>query len=564
MNTANIQTTPPFATERKDRARLQNRPIFVFSTPPTPNGDLHLGHLSGPYLGADVYVRYLKSIGLEAYHLTGSDDYQSYVVSRARQKQTSPQAIATHYAAEMKATLDMMDIHLDQYTISSANPSYAKGLQIFFSRLIAGGLSQIRSPALFDRKTNSYLYEADVCGNCPTCDIVTSGNICEECGEPNTCVDLITPQSKLSEFPPMCDNIERYAIRLEDFKNTIYMHHKKGKISPRLQQLADKILNRKDYFIALTHPAVWGIPPIESVTEQQVIWVWAEMAYGFLHSIGELGQRLGYNWHSNQPQADWKFVHFFGYDNSFYHTILFPILYQLAFPEWQCDIDYHTNEFYLLDGRKFSTSRNHAIWGKDILTPDNVDAVRYYLAWTRGEHKRTNFTLANFYQCVDEILLDQWQYWLNDLGNRICKDFSGRAPEARSWTPAQIAYFSSLENYLATITTFYSTNGFSLNRVVDELNSLVKSALNFSAAYSCIRNNISLRDEYQTAIALELATAQLLAKIVAPLMPRFASRLSRSLGMEETNNWPSSVELLSAGKHIDLAHQVFFASKKHD
>ncbi|GAB3998672.1 hypothetical protein GCM10029992_25110 [Glycomyces albus] len=125
--------------------------------------------------------------------------------------------------------------------------------------------------------------------------------------------------------------------------------------------------------------------PAEDDLDGQVIWVWPEMSYGFLHGIERLGADIGESWPREAPSQDWKVVHFFGYDNSFYHSILYPVLYRLAFPEWNPDIDYHVNEFYLLEGQKFSTSRRHAIWGKEILTPETVDAVRYYLCRTRPE-----------------------------------------------------------------------------------------------------------------------------------------------------------------------------------
>lgn len=540
-------------------SRLKQRPVFVFSTPPTPNGDLHLGHLSGPYLGADVYVRFLRATGHEAYHLTGSDDYQSYVVGRAAQEGCAPQEIAARYSSAIKATLDMMNIHLDQYTVTSGNPSYAEGLRGFFSKLIEGGMQRQSAPALFDGDTGAYIHEVDVSGRCPTCGSPSGGNICEECGEPNTCVEFVAPRSRLSDAAPKIGRIERYMVNLSQSKDAVERHHRLGKVSPRLQQLADKVLARRNLGVAISHPAQWGVQPAEATEGHQVIWVWPEMAYGFLHGIAELGRRIGKNWRADKPQPEWKIVHFFGYDNSFYHTILFPALYGLAFPDWRCDIDYNENEFYLLDGRKFSTSRRHAVWGKDILTPDSVDALRYYLAWTRGEQERTNFTLAEFHACVDHILVGQWQAWLTALGKRVQGEFSGRAPDAGSWTPAQIGYLDSLRSRLAMITTYYGPDGFSLNRVVDELNAVVANVRRMSKAYTRIRSNVAVRDEYRTAVALELATARLLAQLTAPLMPRFSARLGGALGVTCTEAWPESAELVPAGNTITLSEVVFFA-----
>lgn len=456
--------------------RLAGRPVFVFSTPPTPNGDLHLGHLSGPYLGADVYVRYLRATGQEAYHLTGSDDFQSYVVGRARQEDSSPQEVADRYASAIQQTLALMDIHLDQFTITSRDPTYAHGLRDFFSRLISGGLRREAAPALVDGVTGAYLHEVDVSGACPTCGAPSGGNICEECGEPNGCVEFAAPRSRLSEATPRVEPVERWMLNLSRMKADVVRHQRRAKVSPRLQQLTKAVLSRPDFRVAISHPAEWGVTPAEAPQGGQVIWVWPEMAYGFLHGIEAIGRRLARDWRAARPQADWKIVHFFGYDNSFYHTILYPALYRLAFPEWDCDIDYNENEFYLLDGLKFSTSRRHAIWGRDILNADSVDAVRWYLSWTRGEYERTNFTLTDFHDRVEQVLLGQWQAWLADLGQRLTQDFGGRAPDAGAWTPAHMGYLDSLRHRLGALRTWYGADAYSLNRVVDELNAMVAQA----------------------------------------------------------------------------------------
>ncbi|WP_198021382.1 class I tRNA ligase family protein [Burkholderia sp. WSM2232] len=547
------------AAESNAAARMADRPVFVFSTPPTPNGDLHLGHLSGPYFAADVYVRYLRAKGIRAYHLSGSDDYQSYVVGRARDEGSTPRAVAAHYSSEILATLGMMGIHLDQYTVTDQDELYASGLQAFFSAIVASGAEEMSTPALVDGETGAYLYEVDVSGECPTCGEPSGGNICEQCGEPNTCVEFASPRSKLSDKAPLRKNVRRYCLTLNEFKSVVAEHHQRSKVSPRLQELAAKVMKRDQFVIPITHPAAWGIPPLERTEGHQVIWVWPEMAYGFLHGIEMLGKRLGMGWHANDPQADWKIVHFFGYDNSFYHSILYPVLYHLAFPHWHCDIDYNENEFYLLDGLKFSTSRRHAIWGKEILRPETVDAVRFYLGWTRGEQERTNFTMTEFRHAVDTVLVKQWQGWLSSLGARL-NDFGNLAPEAGRWTAGHIGYQKALQARLGAISAFYDGNQFSLNNVVNELNALINDAYRFGTSSERIRHDTALHDEYRTAVTLELATARLLAHVSAPLMPMFASRLAEALGGIDLEGWPNAVEMVDSGAHITLASCTFFES----
>ncbi|PYC71890.1 methionine--tRNA ligase [Streptomyces tateyamensis] len=543
------------------RTGFGDRPVFVFSTPPTPNGDLHLGHLSGPYLGADAFVRFQRMNGTRAWHLTGSDDFQSYVVGAAERDGRTPAETAAHFSAEIAATLELMDIPLDQYTVTNADQEYPDGLREFFTRLVdSGRVAPKAAPALFDGESGGYLYEVDVKGTCPTCGNGTSGNICEECGEPNLVVDLAEPRSARSTAAPQLGEATRYSLPLHEFEAEIAAHHRLGRVPVRLRDLARRLFVRPELDIPVSHLADWGVRPAEPAGADQVIWVWPEMSYGFLHGIQALGRRLDQDWQAAAPTQDWKIVHFFGYDNSFYHGVLYPALYRLAFPDWTPDIDYHVNEFYLLEGAKFSTSRRHAIWGKEILTPDTVDAVRFFLSLTRPEGRRTNFRREEYQRVVEETLTGTWQRWLNDLGARVRKAYDGKAPDAGNWTPEQTAFLARLDARLRAVTGALGQAGFSLNQAAAELDGLVRDTVRFAEQEGLTADADRWQAETRTAVALELAAAKLLAQVAAPVMPRFAGRLAAALGLAEPQRWPQSVELLAPGTEVTLADATFFAA----
>jgi methionyl-tRNA synthetase len=545
--------------------RLDGRPVFVFSTPPTPNGDLHLGHLSGPYLGADVFVRFQRMNGATAWHLTGSDDFQSYVVARARADGCAPEQTAAHYSAEIAATLRLMDIEPDQYTVTSTDSAYRTGLRAFFTRLVESrSVTQREGRALVDAVTGGYLYEVDVSGGCPHCGEPTGGNICEECGEPNACVDLIAPRSAQSDAPPREVAVSRYSVPLHEFRAIVSAHHRAGRTPARLKELADRLFARDRLDVAVTHPSAWGVPPLVPGADDQVIWVWPEMAYGFLHGIEALGRRLGRDWRASTPQPDWKIVHFFGYDNSFYHGVLYPVLYRLAFPEWTPDIDYVLNEFYLLDGEKFSTSRRHAIWGKEVLGPHSVDAVRFHLSRTRSEGRRTNFQRDAYEATLRETLIGTWQRWLHDLGATVIERHDGLAPDPGVWTPEHRAFLRRLGIRLSAVTECLGPDGFSLNQAAQELDGIVADATRFSREAGSVSGIRDWTDETNTMVALELAAARLLAFCAAPVMPRFAERLAAALGASPPAEWPWGVTLVPPGSRIDLAHAVFFGEAPGD
>ncbi|MFI8417129.1 class I tRNA ligase family protein [Serratia sp. NPDC078593] len=535
------------------------RPQFVFSTPPTPNGDLHLGHLSGPYLGADVYVRYQRMLGNQAWHMTGSDDYQSYVVALAEREGRTPAETAQHFSDEILQTLKMMDIEPDHYTVTNDAPGYVEGAQRFFSRTLGEGkVTFAPSAALCDAQSGKYLYEVDVSGQCPGCGETTNGNICEQCGEPNVVVDMAQTVSKINGLPPECVQTARYLLPLHQYENAVAEHHKVGRVPARLRELANRVFSREGVTIPVSHPAEWGIAPAEAEGKGQVIWVWPEMSFGFLYDIEQLGKKIDQPWSADEPQKDWKIVHFFGYDNSFYHSILYPALYNLAYPAWQPDIDYHYNEFYLLDGKKFSTSRRHAVWGKEILTPESVDAVRFYLCLTRPEQERTNFRLAEWEDEVRETLIGEWQCWLHDLGDRVSVNYQGQAPDAGTWTKEHVAFWARLNGILSTVSDALNPDGFSLRSAARQLKTLVTETLVFSRSQQRLAGLAQWRDEYRTAVALELAAANLLSAIASPLIPRFAARLAAALGNEASTSWPQQAQLVSPGNRIALQKTTFF------
>ncbi|WP_034274092.1 class I tRNA ligase family protein [Haloechinothrix halophila] len=545
----------------RTRPHASGRPQFVFSTPPTPNGDLHLGHLSGPYLGADVYVRYQRLLGNRAWHVTGSDDFQSYVQAAAARDGSTPAETARHYGREIAATLEAMDIEVDQFTVTSTDEEYEQGLRRFFSRLIASGwVRPAAGPALVDGDDGQYLYEVAVSGDCPGCSGPTGGNICEECGEPNVVTDLVTPRSRYSESEPRVVDMDRYMLPLHEFADAIAEHYRSGRVPVRLRELARRVFGRDALDLPLSHPATWGVEPEQDELSGQVIWVWPEMSYGFLYGIERLAETVGESWSWDEPEADWKIVHFFGYDNSFYHAILYPALYRLAFPEWKPDIDYHLNEFYLLEGEKFSTSRQHVVWGKEILTPDSVDAVRYYLSSTRPEDERTDFRRADFEHAVAETLVGQWQRWLHDVGERVRRDYDGSAPDAGTWTAEHTAFLARLSLHLDEITTALNPEAFSLRHAGAVLDAIVADARAFSRQQSPLRDLPEWDSEARTAVALELAAARLLGSVSAPLMPRFSGRLIDALGLAQLDAWPDTVALVEPGSACTLAATDFFTA----
>ncbi|MER9520519.1 class I tRNA ligase family protein [Mesorhizobium sp. M0614] len=535
-------------------------PTFVFSTPPTPNGDLHLGHLSGPYFGADVYTRFLRMKGVEAYHLTGSDDFQSYVAARADADQSTPANVARYYADEIRSTLALFDCAVHSFQLTTGDDGYGEFQAACFRSLLSSTAIDLRqSPALFDAVTGRYLYEPDVSGLCPDCGGSAGGNLCEECGAPNLCHDLRAAQSRQSAEAPVVGSLRRPELAMDQCYDNIDRHLRASGVPLRILDLFARLRQRGDFSVPITHPSDWGLPA--EGFPGQVIWVWPEMAFGFLYNIQALGRSMGRDWKAEMPGNDWQIVHFFGFDNSFYHALLYPALYAEVFSHWTPRIRYHVNEFYLLNGKKFSTSCRHAVWGKEVLSPKTVDVVRLHLGLTRPEGERTDFTLDALRRTEKEVFQSIWLNWLEALNQEIKHDFAGRVPDAGDWSPVDRAFFARIEIYRAAMERAYSDEGFSVRRAATQVCEFVRDCVIYRGArdFAAARRFYPARN--RTSLALQTTAAAILAPTLAPLMPRFARTLARGIDGASTETWPRSVHRLAPGTRFDLGPVLVFYAK---
>ncbi|MFL9888865.1 class I tRNA ligase family protein [Paraburkholderia agricolaris] len=549
--------------EKSDPRPASDRPVVVMSTPPTPNGDLHLGHLSGPYLGADAHTRYLRCRGRNAVHVTSSDDFQSYVVSLAESEQTTPEKTAAHYSAAIKGTLDLLDIHLDYYTSTATDSAYQDTLKAIAMRIAdLPGVEFCASPATVHPTSGAYVYEATLSGHCPTCGCRCGGNICEECGFPNICTDIRDSKTR-DGLSPLVKEIRRYHVSPSEFMPELLEHYRTSVMTPRLRRYTTKVLKDERRPIAISHPATWGVPMPTPDGSDQVLWVWVEMAFGLICAVTRLqGDRVLQEKNPESDRGEFPenidIVHFFGFDNSFYHTIIFPTVYRLLYGRIPSNITYVSNEFYLLDGRKFSTSRRHAVWGKEILEDWSSDAVRFFLAKTRPEMERTNFTMNEFTQVVTDELHGTWQR-LFDEANEVCaRHYGGCAPVCGTWVSQHVAFSAELDGSIKEISACYEAGSFSLREAVAGLSRLVEFTRKFASTAEFYRVDGPEDSFYRTSIALTLAAVRLVGRLSYPILPKFSARIETDLGFQSVGtSWPKGVQLIPGGQTIKLATDYF-------
>lgn len=516
--------------------------VIVTATPPTPNGDLHIGHLSGPYLAADILVRHLRTRGIAALYLTGIDDHQSYTALKGIRTDATPAEVADHFGDAILATLDAARIEPDGISLPRASALHTRYAHALFHRLHGdGAIVERNAPALYCTHCRMYLFEAFVRGGCPHCHAPSNGNACEECGRPNDCADLIEPRCNVCQAIPERRSYRRFYFRLASHAEMLESYHETVTMSSHLRALCATMLSDGLPEIAISHETEWGIPvPLETHGNQR-LYVWFEMIAGYLAAADGATNdgRVSDGAEARPIGAGWKggrigITQCFGFDNGYFHAILFPALLHALDPEIELPRHFITNEFYRLDGLKISTSRDHAIWGRELIDAVGADVARFYLAYSAPEREQTNFVRSDFEAVVRRELIDGCQQWLAGVEERIAREFGRRAPSTGVWTVPQREFYHLLQELTRRAAAAYRVETFSPQRAARVVRDLVQEARRFSGGERHWRDCIDRSEERRTGVALELAAAKCLARIAYPIMPDFALALWRSLGLESS------------------------------
>jgi methionyl-tRNA synthetase len=315
--------------------------------------------------------------------------------------------------------------------------------------------------------------------------------------------------------------------------------------------------------IVLSNPTDWGIPVPIPDFEGQGIYVWFEVAAGLLAATQELSEKVGLKggWKPFWQADDVDVVQFCGFDNGYFYAMLIPALLLAYDPQIRLAKAILLNEFYYLDGAKFSTSRNHAIWCRELLGRAPVDTVRFYLALTGPETEQTNFTLAEYEETVRRELTSGWSGWLRELGAKLSTEYDNIAPAQGVWTDEQHRFYEKLKGCVAEATAAYEATTYSPRRAARALIEVVGAARHFGKASDDRTQLAGQRNVRQTGVALELAAAKTLAVLAGPIMPDFSARLWRDLGNETpllTGSWEESPQWVPAGTRIDHLNRQYF------
>lgn len=513
---------------------------LIYSAPPTPNGKLHVGHLSGPYFAADVLKRYLRLRGLNTVYCSGADENQTYVPAKARQLKKEPLTVANEFTEQILSILNGFGARPDFFLTPHSDLEFQKYVQDFFTRLVENGaLRKEENSYPFCNQCNLFVHESSVSGSCPSCSEKTNGNGCEACGLYNDCRDLKDPHCNICDATCVLKSSTRYVYSLKGMKSRLQEGLKKKHLSPRLKQYTEKLLDQGLIDVTVTYPYAWGV----SVPQRQgeVIYEWLEMAAAYAYQAQKATSHRDYAHYWVNPRN--KTTLAFGFDNSFFYMALVPALLwsfdeRIRYPDV-----FLTNYFYLLEGKKFSTSRNHAIWGDDILKKVKPDVIRLYLAFTRPEQKETNFTLDEFENFVSETGIKK----LDELLGRISRLETGTENNTTALTATQRNYLERWNLLIHEAELAFDPQVFSLNRFSEVLSRYLLFTSQFV---------IELEKESNVNMRVVLAGLKGLAQLISPVCPEYGGLLFQALHLQP--KWSLHLDLHSSQVSLNRLPLTYF------
>ena len=427
---------------------------LVTSALPYANGPIHIGHLVGAYLPADIYVRYLRSMGRDVLYVCGSDEHGVAITIRARQEGLSPQQVIDKYHPLIRDSLQQFGISFDNYSRTSL-PIHHETAAGFFRTFHERGLLDAHESAQFyDPQAGIFLPDRYVTGECPVCHHPRAyGDQCENCGSSLSPTDLIGPKSTLSGATPELRSTRHWFLPLDKMQAEwlqgyvdAKQDHWKANVYGQCQSWLKAGLQPR----AITRDLDWGIPvPLEGA-EGKVLYVWFDAPIGYISSSREWAEKRGTPdaWKPYWQDPDTELVHFIGKDNIVFHTLIFPAMLHYE-GSYIVPSQVPANEFLNLEGNKMSTSRNYAVWLHEYLAafPDKVDVLRYVLAATMPETKDNDFSWKDYQARNNNELVAILGNFVNRVLTLIQKYYGGTVPPCPA-TQADVAERAELHRAL--------------------------------------------------------------------------------------------------------------------
>ena len=522
---------------------------------PYTNGPLHIGHLAGVYVPADIYTRYLRLKGKEVAFICGSDEHGVAIAIKAKKEGKTPQEVIDHYDTLIRNSFQTFGIAFDNYSRTSLKVHHETAQEIFKTLLDKDVFIKKKSVQLYDESAHQFLADRFVKGTCPVCGHPEAyGDQCEKCGIALSPTELKNPISTLSRSQPVLKKTIHWYLPLDHYEDFIkewilegHQNDWKPNVYGQVKSWVDNGLSAR----AVTRDLEWGIPvPVEDAAGK-VLYVWFDAPIGYISSTKEWAAREGKDWKPFWQDKDTQLVHFIGKDNIVFHCIIFPVVIK-AHGDYILPENVPANEFLNLEGQKISTSKNWAVWLHEYLEdfPNKQDVLRYVLAANAPETKDNDFTWHEFQSRNNNELVAIFGNFINRVMVLTQKYYQGQVPQFGNSNPKD-------EDIIRQVAQFPNRIGQAIERykfreACNEIMQLARFGNKYLAEaepWKLVKENPE-RVKSIMNVALQIATA--LAVVSEPLLPFTAKKLQKMLNLNSDFNWHS----ISASVKLPQGHQI--------
>ena len=531
---------------------------------PYTNGPIHIGHLAGVYIPADIYSRYLRGQGKDVAFICGSDEHGVAISLKAKKEGKTPQEIIDTYDKIIRNSFRKFGITFDNYSRTSRKIHHETA-QGFFKQLNEKKIfEEMNSAQLYDPEAQQFLADRFVLGTCPICQNAEAyGDQCESCGSSLSATELINPKSTISGTKPELKKTKHWYLPLNKYEkfisNWILKGHKKDwkpNVYGQVKSWIDTGLKPR----AVTRDLDWGIPVPLKGELGKVLYVWFDAPIGYISSTKEWADQKGIDWEPYWKDKDTQLVHFIGKDNIVFHCIIFPIMLH-ASGEYILPENVPANEFLNLEGQKISTSKNWAVWLHDYLEefPEHQDVLRYVLTANAPETKDNDFTWDEFQARNNNELVAIYGNFINRVVVLTHKYYSGEVPKASELLEIDLDVLSEMRLLPKKIGTSIELYRFrEASQLLMQLARIGNKYLADSEPWKLIKSNPE-RVKTIMNTALQIATG--LSVLSEPILPFTASKLKNMLNLNVTNlKWQdvSSTVMLIPSKHLIRKAKLLF------
>ena len=522
---------------------------------PYANGPLHIGHLAGVYVPADVYVRYLKECGRDVIWICGSDEHGVPITIRAQKEGCTPQQVVDKYHAIIKKSFEDFGIEFSIYSRTS-NPTHYKTAQEFFLKLYEQGVFiEQESDQYYDPEVGQFLADRYITGTCPHCQNPNAyGDQCERCGTSLNATDLINPKSAISGAKPVLKKTKHWYLPLDK-----YQHFLEEWILKEHPEWKTNVVGQcRSWFDAGLHPRAvsrdlpWGVPVPLPNSEGKVLYVWFDAPIGYISATKELTP----DWETYWKSPDTKMVHFIGKDNIVFHCIVFPSMLH-AHGEFILPDNVPANEFLNLEGEKLSTSRNWAVWLHEYLEdfPGKQDALRYALMANLPETKDNDFTWKDFQSRNNSELVGILGNFFNRAIVLTEKYFDGAVPQKGTLDTEEVEYLEQIVKQREAICE--ALESYRFRDALKEYMQLARLGNKYLADREPWKVIKSDKERVASIVYVSLQLAAALSVLGRPFLPFAAKKMAQMLQLPEIHWADLSTELLPSGHKLGKAELLF-------